>query len=283
MRVSVIVPSKEWQYLKYLLRNLRYQTVKPYEIVLVIKECNIKAIEELCREHSLPCIVIEQKEGYFTHALNIGKREASGDILIFTDDDVIPLSKWVERYIKKHKLYPHIAGVSSRDICFDLNSLSLKPTPDDKVAVKLYRWLVRPLFDSPHPLLKKYRLGVYITRNLNIAHGPFIPGRTCFSLPFRGVNMSFKANYVYDIQFPEHPLLKRAPSNEQYFGLQIILKGTDTIYIPDNPILHIARSESLSRTKYKEEPKREFETMRCLYRALLAKVCEGITCCSKLE
>ena len=50
-----------------------------------------------------------------------------------------------------------------------------------------------------------------------------------------------------------------------------ILKGFDAIYVPNNPVLHNARSESLSRTRHREELKREFEIMRSLYKELLKR------------
>jgi len=273
MKVSIIVPSKGCKYLKYLLRGLRGQSIKPYEVILVIKECDTRAVEDLCRKLDLPSIVIEQKQGYVTHALNIGKREAMGDIVIFTDDDAIPLWKWIERYVEMHTSYPDIAGISSRDIYANLSELKLMPTPDDKSIVRLYRWFVRPWLEPPHPIMRRYRLGVYLTKRLNIAHGPFIPGRTCYSLPFRGVNMSFKTSYIYDAWFPEHRLLKRAVGYEQCIGLQLLLKGLDIIYVPDNPILHIARSESLSRTRHcGRESREEFEIMKKLYKSLLTRI-----------
>jgi hypothetical protein len=80
--------------------------------------------------------------------------------------------------------------------------------------------------------------------------------------------MSFKASYIYDTWFPEHELLRRAPGNEQYFGLQMVLKGLNTIYIPDNPVLHIAREESLSRSNT-DEIKLETRIMKSLYRKLM--------------
>jgi len=271
LRASIVVPSRGCKYLEYLLKGLRGQSVKPYEVVIVIKECNAKAVESLCIEYDLPCIIIEQLSGYFTHALNIGKKEARGDIVIFTDDDAIPLKKWIERYIKLHRKYHNVAGISSRDLYLDLNSLRIVPTPDDRVTVRLYRWFVRPWLEPPHKLLKKYRLGVYLTKTFDVAHGPFIPNRACYSLPFRGVNMSFKASYVYNIWFPEHELLKRAPGNEQYFGLQLVIKGFDIIHIPNNPVLHIARYESLSRLPKRSKHKLfiEFRIVKSLYRALI--------------
>jgi glycosyltransferase involved in cell wall biosynthesis len=271
MRISIVIPSKGCKYIKHLFTGLRDQTINSFEVILVIKDCILKAVEKLCQECSLRCIIIEQKEGYFTHALNLGKKEAKGDITIFTDDDVIPPRKWVERYIKLHTLYKHVAGVCSRDIYIDLESVKLLHTPDDMPVVRLYRLFIRSWLEKPLPLLRKYRLGVYITEKLNIAHGYCIPIKTCYSLPLRGANMSFKTSYIYDVWFPEHKLLKRALGNEQYFALQVVLKGFDTIYIPSNTILHIARSESLSRTRYREELKREFEIMKGLYRELLQR------------
>jgi len=265
-----VVTSKGCKYLGYLLTGLRDQSVKPNEVVLVVKECDLRRVEDLCSRNNLPCVIVEQQRGYFTHALNMGKRGAKGDLIIFTDDDAIPLGKWIERHIKLHTTHPNIAGISSRDIYLDLKNMKVMPTPDDKAITKLYRWIIRPWLERPHPLLSKYRMGVYLTKNLDVAHGPFIPGRECFSLPFRGVNMSFKASYTYDAWFPEHQLLKRAPGNEQYFGLQIILKGLDTIYIPSNPVLHIAREESLSRTRDKTA-KAEYHVMRTLFKELLNK------------
>jgi hypothetical protein len=57
----------------------------------VIISGKVRHAEGLC---NLRCAIIEQKGGYFT--LDIGKREAKGDLVIFMDD-AIPLGKWIER------------------------------------------------------------------------------------------------------------------------------------------------------------------------------------------
>ena len=271
VRVSVIIPSRGCVYLKYALIGLRRQTVRPYEVVLVLKECEVKMVEGVCARLGLPCKLIEQRRGYFTHALNLGKIEAGGDILLFTDDDAIPLERWIERYVRLHGAYPDAAGIASRDIYLRFETASLRPTPDDKPMIRLYRWLIRPWLERPHPLLEKYKLGVYITKNLEIAHGPCIPEMTCFSLLFRGVNMSFKTSYIYDAWFPEHELLKRAPYNEQYLALQLVLKGFDTIYVPNNPVLHINRGESLSRTEKAHEIYTEKVIMKVFFKELIKR------------
>jgi len=266
MRVSIIIPSKECKYLEYAVRSLRSQTVKPYEVVLVLKGCDVKRVEEMAG--GLNAVIIEQERGFFTHALNMGKREACGDIVVFTDEDVILPKGWIERYVRLHSIYRNVAGISSRDIYLDLGGLRLKPTPDDMPWVRAFRWLVRPVVSRPHPLLRRYRLGVYITERFEVAHGPCIPYRTCYSLPLRGANVSYKAEYIHDVWFPEHPRLVRAPGNEQYFALQLVLRGFDTIYVPDNPVLHIVR-ESLSRVRDRRVLEAEIEVMRMLFAELL--------------
>ena len=271
MKASIVVPSKGCEYLRYLLKGLRSQSYKSFEAILILKDCDLRVAERLCQDYSLNCVILEQKEGNVTQALNMGKKEAKGDITIFTDNDAIPLQGWVERYIKIHYKFKNVAGISSRDIYIDLSSLQILPILDDKPEVRLYRLFIRPWLEQPHPLLKKYRLGVYLTKKLDIAHGFCIPNCICYSLAFRGVNMSFKTNYIYDVSFPEHRLLKRTIGFEQYFSLQLVLKELDLVYVPNNPVLHIARSESLSRTRYKGDLRKEFEIMKSLYRELLLK------------
>jgi len=139
MKASVIIPSKGCSYIKHSLLALRVQTLRPHETVLVVKKCNIKEVEDLCRKAGLSCVVIEQRRGFVTHALNLGKKNAKGDLMLFTDDDAIPLSKWIEKYVKLHLAYPRAADIASRDIYLDLQKMILLPIPDDKPPTKLYR------------------------------------------------------------------------------------------------------------------------------------------------
>jgi hypothetical protein len=195
---------------------------------------------------------------------------ACGEIVIFTDDDAIAPYDWIRRYVALHQAYgDNIACISSRDIYVDPSCNEIRPTPDDSIRVRFYRWLVRPWRERPHPMLKKYRLGVYVTKSLKGACGPYIPSKTCYSLPFRGVNISFKGKALSEIEFPEHPFLKRALGNERYVGLQLVLKGWDSIYTPDNPIMHTMH-ESLSRSSHgRLEIETEVRIMKSMYARLL--------------
>lgn len=79
-------------------------------------------------------------------------------------------------------------------------------------------------------MLKEHRFGVCISKKLTVAHGPYLPGRACLSLPYRGVNIGFRGEVIDTIEFPEHPKLKRAPGNEEYAGLMLVLSVFKTIY-----------------------------------------------------
>lgn len=269
MKVSIIVPSKGCKHLDHLLSSLRKQTTKPYEVILVVKDCDIKAVEKVCLNHSLPCTIVEQQRGFFTTALNMGRREASGDIVLFTDDDAIAPKGWIERYVRAFSSAPMDVGcISSRDVYVELNGFRSIPTKDDYPHTKIYRWFVRTWLEQPLEVLKEYRFGVYISKELRVVHGPYLPSRACLSLPYRGVNMGFRGEVISIIEFPEHPGLKRAPGNEQYAGLKLVLSGFKAIYIPNNPISHLHRKESLSRTKDKSL-KKETDLMKALYSKLL--------------
>ena len=268
-KVSIIVPSVNEHYLPYLISSLERQTRKPYELIIVAKGFDPKLAEGLCSGLDFKSIVIEQREGAFTQALNIGKSEAKGDLLIFADDDIIAPPEWVETYIMLHEFYgSRVACVSSRERYYDLLTATVKHSPDEKIRVRLYREVIRPWFGTPHRLLGMYKLGVYLTSNLNVAVGKNVPHKQCYSFPLRGANMSFKHDAISNLKFPEHPLLKKAPGNEQHLGLQLFLKGYQMIFSPENPVLHIMH-ESLSRHQKKTEIKHESEIMRSLYSNLL--------------
>ncbi|MCS7123548.1 MAG: glycosyltransferase, partial [Candidatus Aenigmarchaeota archaeon] len=226
-KVSIIIPSKGCQFLEYTLKSLANQNHKPDEIVLILKNCELQKIEKICDELNLKVVLEEQKEGFFTHALNLGKSISTGDLLIFTDDDVLTPQNWIENYIKYFSKY-NVASISSRDIYYDLHNNRALKTPDDNIYVKLFRNLLRPIFDPPIPLLYKYRFGSYISKRYKFVFGKGIPSKECFSLPFRGVNMGFRRECIENIKFLEKDDYVRGFRCEQHFGLQLVLKGFES-------------------------------------------------------
>ena len=172
--------------------------------------------------------MIKQENGYFTHALNIGKNKALGNVIVFTDDDVILPRNWTKKYEDYFSsLEEKYAGLCSRDIWID-ESKNLVKSPDDTLIVSLYRSLYVDHFVKPHPLLRSFKNGVFISNNFKVYHGSCIPKGKCLSLPFRGVNMAFFKVKINDIDFPEIPGVKYYHMNEQYLGVKLIKKASAT-------------------------------------------------------
>lgn len=274
-----MVPSKGGAYLKYLIPALGRQSVRPDEVVLVLKDCDADRVESLCGSCGLSSIIVEQREGYVTRAYDLGRRHAEGDLVIFTDDDAIPPRHWVEKHLQCHRIYGGSGCISSRDIIWAIGRGAVEAPrrlPRWLRLPKRFKWhkWARLLLAPPHPILKKYRFGLYLTKRLDVARGPYVPDRSCYSMPYKGVNMSFKREALEPVSFPEHPMIKRGFGFEQHISLQLILNGVDCVYVPDNPVFHIDR-ESLSRSNdlaIQRELKEEFEIMRSMYADLIGKL-----------
>jgi glucosyl-dolichyl phosphate glucuronosyltransferase len=102
MDASVVVCTyNRAESLRDTLRALRAQeTAAPrhWEVIVVdnnSKDHTRQAVEELQREWPLLRYEFEQKQG-LSHARNHGIAAARGDVLLFTDDDVLPEPDWLD-------------------------------------------------------------------------------------------------------------------------------------------------------------------------------------------
>jgi len=249
MFVSVIIPTyKGAHFLPQVLKSLKAQSFKDFEVIIIVKPSGDETegiARKICKQFDLQHRILIQTEGHFTRALNMGIKGSKGDILLFTDDDVILPKNWVKSHIYNHIRFMKSGAISGQYINIaptsGLVSSFKKESLSSKVSRGL-RWrLPLLMIDKPHPLFKKYRLGIYITQSFRVAKGFYIPHKLCFSLPCRGVNMSFKRDAIKNIFFPEHPLLKIAPYNEQYLGARIVLEGWESIYDPQIVVYHRVR------------------------------------------
>ncbi|MCK4256747.1 glycosyltransferase family 2 protein [candidate division WOR-3 bacterium] len=121
---SVIMPShNRGELLEYSLVYLLNQTVDNYEIILIddastdgtdkiiskIKDFTPHQSQAWCgaRKSKLRYIKLKHQSGPYV-ARNIGIKEAKGNIIIFTDSDVLAHPRFVEDHIKIHKRYDKI-------------------------------------------------------------------------------------------------------------------------------------------------------------------------------
>ncbi|MEM2147123.1 MAG: glycosyltransferase [Candidatus Bathyarchaeia archaeon] len=275
MHASIIIPTYQGATLiPHALKSLGTQSFTDFEVIIVIKpsgDGTEHKVREICDAINISYKILIQKKGYFTHALNMGIKHAEGKIILFTDDDAVFPRNWVESHILAHQKFSKCAAVSGFDIQYPLVAFGTTPFSLAKFELLSFlrrRWqFIKPIFSKPHYLFNKYRLGIYITNDFKVTAGFGIPYKLCYSLPVKGVNMSFKRQIIDDLLFPVHPLLKVAPNNEQYFAAQLVLRGWDSIYNPDIKVYHIERS-GLSKS-----PRNHFE--RILIQLLLRELLHG--------
>lgn len=97
----------------------------------------------------MACDIIEQKIGHVTRALNVGKKEAKGDLIIFTDDDAVAFKKQIKNYVKLHRQYKDVAGICSRDLYLDMEKMKIYPTREDTLRLRLSKWFMRIWLYTP--------------------------------------------------------------------------------------------------------------------------------------
>ena len=102
MKISVVIPMYKMTWsLPYLLEGLSRQSIQPHEVIFVLKPSGDGSEDVIDRYRGrLNIKVLTQNEGYAPMAYDMGLREASGDVVLFIDDDAIPHEDWVKRYAK---------------------------------------------------------------------------------------------------------------------------------------------------------------------------------------
>lgn len=112
MKVSVIIPTyKRPQTLLQTLQSLQKQTLTDFEI-LVMDNAVEPAIEHMITEFNqtaqVPVRYIGHAAGGNSGARNRGAKEAKGDLLIYTDDDLTFVTNWVEAYVTQFREHPEM-------------------------------------------------------------------------------------------------------------------------------------------------------------------------------
>jgi O-antigen biosynthesis protein len=113
-KVSVIIPTDSYDNLKETLNSIiGITTYSNLEIVPVTNSKLIREMKELFYDERI-CYAIYDKPYNFSDKCNVGAQCATGDILIFYNDDVRPLQEdWVENTIEFLEI-PGIGGVSPK-------------------------------------------------------------------------------------------------------------------------------------------------------------------------
>lgn len=156
MKVSVIVPTYNGVHkISSLLHALEKQTHKDFELIIVIDGSTDNTLNYLnSTTFDFPSIkIIEQLNTGRAKVRNNGVKFSTGELLIFFDDDMIPLPHCIEEHIKHHLLHPNtiLTGGQIEDE---------KKCSSDIQFFKLYlstKWSA-PLRENTHEALPKNKV-----------------------------------------------------------------------------------------------------------------------------
>ncbi|MCS6911591.1 MAG: glycosyltransferase family 2 protein, partial [Anaerolineales bacterium] len=111
MNFSVVIPTYNRQAtLRRCLTALLAQTYPAHEIIVVDDGSTDGTAEMMTRDFPIVRF-FRQKNAGPASARNRGIREASGDVIAFTDDDCLPPADWLERLADGYRRHPDVAGV----------------------------------------------------------------------------------------------------------------------------------------------------------------------------
>ena len=98
--VSIIIRAyNEEAHIGKLLRGIRAQRVQPQEVVLVDSGSTDRTVA-IAKRHGARIVRMAKEDFTFGHALNVGCRASTGEILVFVSAHVYPLyDTWLERLV----------------------------------------------------------------------------------------------------------------------------------------------------------------------------------------
>jgi len=105
MNVSVIIPTYNGAHkILAALHSLEQQEVMPQEVIVVVDGSTDGTTDLLKNtELKLPAFkIIEQPNGGRAKVRNRGALEATGDLLVFMDDDMIAPPHWISAHVEHH-------------------------------------------------------------------------------------------------------------------------------------------------------------------------------------
>ena len=78
-----------------------------WELVVVNNNCTDDTDVVVSRfESRLPILYVNEPRQGLSHARNAGLAAASGQWILFTDDDVRPYAQWINAHVEAHKRWP---------------------------------------------------------------------------------------------------------------------------------------------------------------------------------
>jgi glycosyltransferase involved in cell wall biosynthesis len=180
MNITVVVPTyRRSKDLSRCLEALRRQIRPANEVLVVVRDTDAEtwAFLEGINLEPLRLSTVKVMVSGVVAAMNIGLSAASGDIIVFTDDDAGPHNDWLKRIEAHFQSDDCIDGVGGRDWVY----FGEQPyNGTERKVVGRVQWFGR--------VIGNHHLGIGPPREVDI---------------LKGVNMSFKRTAITTLRFDE--------------------------------------------------------------------------------
>lgn len=252
--VTVLIPTIGRPYLlKQVFNGLTYQSFTDFRVLLIMRPDDFESLKVVEHFNGLLDIkVIFQKRHGLIEAYNEGIRNASGDIIVFFDDDAVPDSNCIKEHILTYEQFK-VFGVSGDVIPAHIDGDILRPIYGSSEVLKFYkepnilRFLGDKLWNRPLNGQENYLVYIsrsgYSNKNINLPYNRGIVN----SLLCMAANMSVRSlalkNLCLSSQF-----LKRGINFEQVIGWQLWKKGHRMVFNPKAKVYHIQHGQTVSRS-----------------------------------
>lgn len=228
LKVSIVIPTFDRpDDLAELLETIRGQTVRPWEIIVVDDNTPTDVIEKVCKEYTEKFQALGSSLKYMKNprqrsaaiARNVGANVASGDAIMFLDDDILLHPDYIEKIVAVFSAHSSALGVQGWDV---------NATNELKV----------------HPLIRSvqafFRLQHYVKDSCRFTEYPHSLTRTINCEWLRGSNSTVKREVLAEFEFDEN-LEKYAYLEDLLFSYSIHKKYPDSLYMtPEAKHIHKA-------------------------------------------
>jgi len=246
--VAIVTYRRAWA-LPYSLSSIASQTRKPDEVIIVLKPSGDGSEEVISKFSSqLPIKLVIQREGNLAQAYQTAIDSASGDIILFIDDDAVAEERWVEKYVELFESLPDAGGISGPIYIAYLDNNGML------VKTQLYSFTKSPrisFFRRPIPELSDYVVWLSVS---GFGGSRKVPREGVFkSIGFVGANMGFRRGAIVDC-----PIAMLYRRSRKAFGFEWILayhakrKGFNSYGVQGfkgPAVWHIVHSQSVTRSK----------------------------------
>jgi glycosyltransferase involved in cell wall biosynthesis len=273
--VSIVIPTfRRAQLIGYALEGLTKQTYHNFEVLVVLKPSGDKTPQVINAYKNKLNIrlynFIRENGGCVTDQLNAGLKLASGDVILFLDDDAVPAPDWLENHINSYSL--GVGGVSGNVIPSFLNGDVVVPVAGRSSEI-IPEYHVS-MFDVGRklwscPIAGQEDFLVYISKagivDYNLSMAKQANSKVTKSLLGMGANMSVLRAPLKDFSFPAWTY---GVAWEQYLGWYLWKKGYVLLFNPNAKVSHLSHGQTLSRnlTDHKRMILRQVETQLLFFR-----------------